>query len=119
MGVTAMGLLIIVLVNCVIMTQKKSKIPSFLFFICLFTHVFRKLFWGTSCEFSTGHGLRGQTELDMAAPLLRSLEPGMEGTATSLAIKRQDAIRATQGGRRPIFLSGNPEGVRPSGAGGI
>uniref|UniRef100_A0A8C0HX08 TNF receptor superfamily member 1B n=1 Tax=Balaenoptera musculus TaxID=9771 RepID=A0A8C0HX08_BALMU len=29
-GVTALGLLVIVLVNCVIMTQKKSKIPSFL-----------------------------------------------------------------------------------------
>ena len=30
MGVTALGLLLIVVVNCVIMTQKKSKVPSFL-----------------------------------------------------------------------------------------
>lgn len=42
-----MGLLLIVVVNCVIMTQKKSKIPSFLpFFIRLFPHLFRKFFWG-------------------------------------------------------------------------
>lgn len=52
----------------------------------------------------------GQTELGMAAPVLRSLEPGAEGTSTNLSTKRQDALRAIQEGRSPGFLSGNPGG---------
>lgn len=40
MGVTAFGLLIIGLLNCVILTQKKSKIPFFLSFVRLFIHPF-------------------------------------------------------------------------------
>lgn len=40
MGVTALGLLIIGLVNCVIMTQKKSKFLFLFSFIHLSMHLF-------------------------------------------------------------------------------
>lgn len=40
MGVTALGLLVIGLVNCFIMTQKKSKFLFLLSFIHLFMHPF-------------------------------------------------------------------------------
>lgn len=88
MGVTALGLLLIVVVNCVIMTQKKSKSPSFLpFFIRLFPHLFRKFFWGASYESSTGHSFMGQTELGLVDPVLRSLEPAAEGISTNSSSK--------------------------------
>lgn len=46
MGVTALGLLVLVVVNYIIMTQKKSKIP----FLFPFIHLFRKLLRGTTGE---------------------------------------------------------------------
>lgn len=57
-GVTALGLVIIGLVNCVIMTQKKSKSP---FFSHSCIRLFRKLFWGASGQSGAGHSLVGQT----------------------------------------------------------
>lgn len=70
MGVTAFGLLIIGLLSCVILTQKKSKILFFPSFIRLFTHPFVwEAFLGASCESSTRHSLVGQRELDVACTL--------------------------------------------------
>lgn len=101
MGVTALGLLMLVAVNCVIMAQKKSEIPFLFPFIHLFTN-----FSG------------GQTELDVGR-LCRSLGRGAEGSSTHSSTERKDSSGAVQRGGRPGFLSGNPGGARPSGAGSI
>lgn len=63
MGVTALGLLLIVVVNCVITDQKKSKVPSFL--SSLYSSFVQEVFRGVSSESSTGHSFMGQTELGL------------------------------------------------------
>lgn len=65
MGVTALGLLTIGLVNCFIITQTKSKIPFLLFFIHPFIHpLVQEALLGASYEF------RGQTKPDRVVSVL-------------------------------------------------
>lgn len=106
MGVTALGLLVIGLVNCVIMTQKKSKIPFLPSFLppSSFLHWLGKLFWGISRESSPGHSLWVGRSCVLQSLFCRSLGPGVEGASTCSSTERPDAVRAVQGGDQDSSL---------------
>lgn len=93
MGVTALGLLIIMLVNCVIMTQKKSKFLFLFSFIHLCVHPF---VW----EVFLGHFLCVQCWAQLygiwRSQFCRSLEPGVEAAPTNLSNESKH-VRAVQG----------------------